>query len=287
MIGISPRNFQHLEDYIYEFSGIVLHRVPEKGVRERIVQHINSLNIRKFDDYLLLLKSPSGERIRDELMARVTIGESFFFRNPSQFRFLAQEALPAIFSRKKAAGLNQIKIWSAGCSTGEEAYSLAYICDWFHGRNPGVLFEIVGSDINMKNLEKARQGSFRERSFRRHSADFESEFGTPLAIPVPPDRQVELRLQNIVQFKFLNLKDLESLKTRGGSDIIFCRNVLIYFDESFRGHLIHTFHQLLNPGGLLCLGESEMVPPPHEGFELVSCLGAYAYRKVDPTEPGE
>ena len=282
MISLGPQNFLKIEEFVLKFSGIVMSRLQQKGIRERIQRHMERLNLQSVDDYLFLLESATGPSVRDELMALVTVGESFFYRNPAQFRFLRQKLLPDLFARKRASGLRLLRAWSAGCSTGEEAYSLAHLLSGLQEQFPEFEMKITAGDINRKNLEWAEHGSYRHRSVRGQVKEFEEESGRPLGQEqVDGSFIVEPALRDLIDFQFQNLHDLESLKSLRGSDIIFCRNVLIYFDETFKEQLVQTFFQVLNPGGMLFLGETESLSTIQNGFKLVSCCGAFGYQKGD------
>ena len=134
--------------------------------------------------------------------------------------------------------------------------------------------------INKASIERAKVGTFRPRSFRNRSWQFQRKMGITLAREFRGDYLVEEKIRRCVHFKKLNLRELENLNCMAGSDIIMCRNVLIYFEETFRLELINAFHKLLNPGGMLFLGETESLPHLPEKFELIKCYDAYGYRKL-------
>jgi chemotaxis protein methyltransferase CheR len=279
MIRFEPQHFKEIEDYIWEFSGILLERVPKKGVTERIKKHIEGVGVTNVADYLGLLKSPAMVPIRDQLISQITVNESYFFRNPAHFRYLAHELLPALFEQKLKLNLKQISMWSAGCATGEEAYSLAYVTTWFKRKHAGVRLHILGTDINMCCIEKARKGEFRKRSFRPNSQIILDELKESLGVEKNEIFQVDPLIRDEVLFKYFNLKELASIRTMNKMDMIFCRNVLIYFDDTFRMELIQSFYEVLNPGGYLFLGETESLPHGQTLFELKNCNGAFCYRK--------
>ena len=284
MIRIGPQQIKDLEEFVRVHSGILLDRVKPKGFTERIGPEILRCGIRRFEDYLFLLKSPSGKAARESLMSLISVGESSFFRNPAQFRFLAHELLPGLARAKREQGLDRITIWSAGCATGEEAYSIAYIARWFLQKHGEISIAITASDLSHQNIEKARGGMFRPRSFRAQAQEIIREFLLPLSREGGDGQVVEDSLRRMVDFRSLNLRDLDGLKSRQGTDIIFCRNVMIYFEDHFRDELLTTFHSLLPPGGILFLGETESLPQKCRLFELISCQGAYGYRKPLPAQ---
>ena len=212
-------------------------------------------------------------------MGIVTVGESFFYRNPDQFRFLAHEFLPALYERKREVGCRLIRIWSAGCSTGEEAYSLAHMVRFVQTHFPEMNIEILACDINRRNLGFAEKGLYRKRSMRGQATEMQNELKVPLGRNLENGAfQVVEELKSQVTFQYQNLRQLENLKSHQGSDIIFCRNVLIYFEDAFRQQLVQTFCDLLNPGGMLFLGETESISGL-DGLRLVPCRGAFGYLK--------
>jgi chemotaxis protein methyltransferase CheR len=215
-----------------------------------------------------------------DLISELTVSESFFFRNPGQFDYLYFKYLPLIF--KKKSGNHPFRIWSAGCANGEEAYSLALLMQKFKERFSQSSCYIYGGDINRKNLVNAREGVYSSRAFRRQSREFARSFNIHFGRKsIEGNVEIQPEIKQLVQFRKLNLKKLHDLKCMSGSDIIFCRNVLIYFDEEFRKNLIEEFVNLLVPGGLLCLGESECLPNGVEGLEIIRHKSSYCYRKPD------
>ncbi len=280
MIHLSPQSFARIEKFVLDFSGIVMARLQQKGIRERVQKHMERLNLQTVEDYLLLLESASSTLVRDELMSLVTVGESFFYRNPAQVLFLHDYLLPELFERKRLSGSHLLRVWSAGCSTGEEPYSIAHLLSSCTEMRQGCEVQIIAGDINRRNLDWAEKGVYRRRSIRSQVKEIEKMLDRPLGSELEDGRfRVDPRLREMIEFRFQNLHDLESLKSLWGSDIIFCRNVLIYFDETFKERLVQTFFHLLNPGGMLFLGETESLSGIEQGFKLVSCNGAYGYKK--------
>ncbi|MDN5279605.1 MAG: chemotaxis protein methyltransferase CheR [Clostridiales bacterium] len=279
MIFLEKRQLDKIEGMIRDYSGIILERVTSKDISSKIHEHMQRLNLVKFDDYLTVLDSGLDDKpVLADLISELTISESFFFRNPGQFRFLIEKQLPEIFSARGKK--HPIRIWSAGCARGEEAYSIAMVARKFQILNPGCEFHIYAGDINRKNLSFAKDGIYNSRALRNRVETFENLLGLPLG---KRDKEgfcrVSDEIKNLVQFRVLNLKQIPSLKCMAGSDIIFCRNVLIYFSEEFRRILVEEFARFLVPGGLLCLGESECLPKDVTGFEIINHENSYCYRK--------
>jgi chemotaxis protein methyltransferase CheR len=214
----------------------------------------------------------------DDLIADLTVSESFFFRNPGQFKYMLEVLLPEFFDRQ---GFQfPFRIWSAGCSRGEEAYSIAMVARKFQNQFAEARFSINAGDINSRNLQMAKEGVFCKRSLRDKLPEFEEFFGFSLGrCDESGNCVVNEELRKMIEFQRLNLKNLQSLKCLTGSDIIFCRNVLIYFDEHLRSLLFEDFFKYLNPGGVVFIGESECLPPLDIGFETINYKNSYAYRK--------
>lgn len=279
MIILQKNQIEKIEQRVKDYSGIILKRVTSRDISSKIVEHMEKIGILRFDDYLTVLDSGQDDRpVLAELISELTISESFFFRNPGQFEYLYEEYLPKLYAQK---GKNHpIRIWSAGCAKGEESFSIALLAKRFHLDHPGSRFYINAGDINQKNLSQAKEGIYSSRALRNGVEKFESLLKLSLG-SLTDDNGVVLTedLKNMVQFRKLNLKQISSLKCMSGSDIIFCRNVLIYFEEKFRIELIKEFCKYLLPGGLLCLGESECLPKDITDFETVSHKGSYCYRR--------
>ncbi len=281
MIHLDKHQKDQIKLLVHDYSGIVIERVASRQLHKKIEDQMKLFGIGRIDDYIKIISNYEyNSRAMEELIAEITVCESFFFRNPDQFRFLAEVLLPCLKNRLGAS--RAIRIWSAGCSRGEEAYSLAMTARHFSEKNPEIKFLISAGDINSKNLLAAKEAVYNCRSLRDKLAVFEEEFGFNLGErDLDGNCIVSQSLRDMVGFHKLNLKNLSGLKCLAGSDIIFCRNVLIYFDEKLRHELVREFYQLLNPGGVLFLGESECFPGNTGYFELISHRNSYAYKKPE------
>ncbi len=287
MIILDKKQLSKIESLILDYSGIILERVTSKDISHKINEHMNALKIVKFDDYLQALNSGIDDKpALADLIADLTISESFFFRNSDQFEYIYQKFLPAIHSQRGKK--HAIRIWSAGCARGEEAYSLATLARRFQTDHPDCEFHIFAGDINSHNIDRAKEAIYGSRAFRRHIEHFEALLDIPIG-EKDEDGNFQVRddIKNMVRFCRLNLKNLAGLKSLAGSDIIFCRNVLIYFSEEFRRQLVEEFYQCLNVGGILCLGESECLPRDMKNFELISYKNSYCYRKPSGKKTNE
>lgn len=279
MMFLQKRQLEKIETLIRDYSGIILERVTSKDISSKIEEQMKLHGMVKFDDYLQILDSGIEDKpALADLISELTISESFFFRNSGQFEFLYQEFLPELFLMRGSR--HPVRIWSAGCARGEEAYSIAMVARKFQLEHSDCQFHIYAGDINNKNILWAKEAIYGPRAFRNHVERFETLLKMPLGTR-NNDGDIVLGddIKKMVQFRRLNLKQFHSLKCLAGSDIIFCRNVLIYFGEDFRKMLIEEFLKYLVPGGILCLGESECLPKNISGLELVNYKGSYCYRK--------
>ncbi|HPT48254.1 MAG TPA: protein-glutamate O-methyltransferase CheR [Candidatus Rifleibacterium sp.] len=279
MIYIEKRKIEHISRLVHEYSGIVVERVTTRQVEKKIADQMQHFKVNKVDDYIHILETCGHNPLpMDDLIADLTVSESYFFRNPGQFAYMLEVLLPEFFARH--GGRFPCRIWSAGCSRGEEAYSIAMLVKHYQNKFPEAKFNINAGDINSRNLQMAREAVFSSRSLRDKLSEFEERLGF-----LPGDKDsdgnctISQDLRQMVEFQRLNLKNIQSLKCLTGSDIIFCRNVLIYFDDSLRSRLFEEFFRYLNPGGVVFLGESECIPAGNYGFETINHNNSYAYRK--------
>lgn len=279
MIYFERKDIDRISRLVHDYSGIVIERVTTRQIEKKICEQMQRFNVSQIKDYTSILEAFSHNPVAMEsLISDLTVSESYFFRNPAQFEYMLEVLLPEFFSRKSHDF--PFRIWSAGCSRGEEAYSIAMLAKFYRNQIPAAKFTINAGDINSRNLQAARDGVYSSRSLREILPEFEKRFGFRLGFyNEDEDCTVSEDLRNMVEFQRLNLKNLQSLQCLTGSDIIFCRNVLIYFDDDLRNSLVNEFYRYLNPGGIVFLGESECLPVTHNGFELVSFKNCHAFRK--------
>lgn len=284
MIYIEKRKIEHISKLVHEYSGIVVERVTTRQVEKKIADQMLHFKINKVDDYISILEEFShSPQAMDDLISDLTVSESFFFRNPGQFNYMIDSLLPEHFARNGYQF--PFRIWSAGCSRGEETYSIAMTARHYQIQFPEARFTINAGDINYRNLQLAKEASFGSRSLRNKLQEFEQLFSfSPGEVDEKGNFIVAGELRGMVEFQRLNLKNLQSLKCLTGSDIIFCRNVLIYFDEYLQKQLFEEFYKYLNPGGVVFLGESECLPSVNHGFEIINYKNSYAYRKPLPKQ---
>ncbi|MDD2999867.1 MAG: protein-glutamate O-methyltransferase CheR [Candidatus Riflebacteria bacterium] len=279
MMTISEKNRSLIRKLVHDYSGILIERVTTRQLEKKVDEQMRHLGIIDQRDYIAIIEDYEHDSAPlEELVSELTVSESYFFRNPAQFEFIAKIFLPDLFALR---GCDMpCKIWSAGCSRGEEAYSIAMMAKHFMATRPGARFSINAGDINTRNLHAAGEAVYGARSLRDKLESLETSLGfCPGIKDGAGEFSIARDLREMVSFQKLNLKNTQNLKCMMGSDIIFCRNVLIYFDDDLRTQLIDEFYKVLAPGGILLLGESECLPASSAHFDLLSHKNAYAYRK--------
>ena len=269
--------FQKFRDFVYEQCGISFTENKKYLLEGRIAKRLEAHNLTSFDEYFRLISSSASAR--DELPSLfevVTINETYFFRNPPQFEALEQVILPEILKAKQAAGNKKLRIWSAASSSGEEAYTMSMmIIDKIRPQFPGFQFEIVASDINTAVLEKARTGVYKEYSVRNMPAYYLNKYFTREG-----DKYILTpEVRNQVKFMCVNLYDTPTMRTMTGFDVIFCCNVLIYFDTQAKQQVVANLYDALNKGSYLFIGYSESLHGVSKAFKLVHFPKTIAYRK--------
>jgi len=268
-----------IRDLIYTEAGIFysdnkLHTLEERCISR--MKEAGATSLRTY--YEVLATSRNSELVN--LLNRITVGETCFFRNQPQLDALRKIVLPKIVEAQAKSAVPQIRVWSAGCSTGEEPYTLAMI---FLEESQGVLkgfrFEIEATDLNEISLEHARQGIYGEYSTRNLPPYLRQKY----FLNTGESLQVNSTLQSKVKFSRLNLQDASRMVFMKGMDIIFCCNVLIYFDTSSKRMVIQHFYNNLTAHGFLFLGHSESLYGISEDFRLVHMPSATGYVKSPRT----
>ena len=270
-LALSPEQFGRLRDLLAGYSGVYLdatrQRVLEAGLARRLATTGDDLA-----GYERRIQMPSGREELRMLAELVLNHETMFFRNGPHLRALREVLLPEI-QRRKPAG-EPLRFWSAGCATGEEAYSLAITALETLGPIPARSIEIWATDLSQPALHKARAGYYRGRSLQNVPADMLARYFQSYG----DGYIVNDALRSLVRFEALNLLDPFPQRARG-VDIIFCQNVTIYFQLKTCQQLIERFYHCLPDGGLLCLGFSETLWNIFDRFHSREVRGAYVYYK--------
>ena len=271
------KSFEVWRKFIYESTGIYFQDNKKYLLESRLQKRMIFLGINSFEEYLDYVRS--GYSVSAEtryLFEAITINETYFFRNQPQLDALIAKTLPEIILSKEKLGQNKIKIWSAGCSSGEEAYSLAImINDLLKTKYPNIEYEIVGTDISNAVVDVARRGSYKEYSIRNTPGYYLRKYFKPNDSSFDLDRDIK----NMVYFKLLNLHDDLGMRTMINYDIIICANVLIYFDETSKIKVINHLYNSLNKDGYLFIGYSETLHGISKAFKLTSFPKTVGYKK--------
>jgi chemotaxis protein methyltransferase CheR len=271
---MSPEEFRLLRDHVYSHCGILVREDMKFVMERRLWPRLEALGLRDFTGYHRYLRYDAQRR--EELEAAVealTTHETYFFREPGQLEAFSEEVLPVLQQRN--AALKRVRIWSAGCSTGEEAYTLAMLLRQSR-RFEGWDVEVHGTDISRRVLATARRAEYGPSSLRVAPPEQVARFFIPLGANKV---RVKDEVRAWVSFGQLNLLDAEACQLVPRMDAIFCRNVMIYFDLPARRRVLQSFHERLVPGGYLLLGHSENLLNLGADFELVHLHGDLAYRR--------
>lgn len=257
--NMSDRDFSRLSTFIEKEYGIKLPPAKKTMLEGRIRKRLRHLGLESFGQYCEYLFNSQG--IDDEIVQMVnvvTTNKTDFFREPNHFEFLVQTALPSLITQQGARVGKTFVVWSAGCSSGEEPYTLTMVLAEFGQKFPGLrfTFTIVASDISTHVLDKAKKGVYGEEKIDPIPLDFRKKYLLRNKDHTLKLFRIAPELRALVKFRRVNLLDHE-FGFREPLDIIFCRNVLIYFDRQTQQKVLSKMHRQLCPGGFLFLGHSE------------------------------
>ncbi|WP_022849676.1 CheR family methyltransferase [Limisalsivibrio acetivorans] len=256
MFLVTLEDYKDLTAFIYKKSGIKFEDKKRYFINKRIEKRINVLKLESARDYLryLKFKDKEGEEFQ-ELMNLLTVNETYFFREFSTLEVFAEFCLQEIADKKAAEGDRTIRIWSAGCSSGEEPYTLAIITREMLDSPDDWNIEVVATDIDQTALDKGREARYDDRSVK----DVPDEYYAKYFDYVNGFHMPKKEVRQMVKFEHMNLMDRLTMRKKRGFNFIFCRNVLIYFDEISRKQVVDHYYIALNKGGYIFLGHSESV----------------------------
>lgn len=265
--------FRQIRDFIRNYCGIYFDDKSKNTLERRLSRRLRLHYMRDFREYYrLLMYDENRDKELQAIIDILTVNETYFFREQMQFKALNEEIIPEL---KKKKDVKKINIWSAGCSTGEEPYTIAMLMlENKHFYNWDI--DIIGSDISQRVLQVAREGVYKKNSFRTTDEYFiknyfqDQQNGT---------QKISDKVKKMVSFNSLNLIDPFRVKLVGKVDVIFCRNVLIYFDMAARKKVIENFFDILNEGGYLLLGHTESLINISTAFKLVHLKNDLVYQK--------
>jgi chemotaxis protein methyltransferase CheR len=274
---ISPAEYQEFRQFLEDACGILLGDNKIYLVQSRLGKMVDDVGAASLGDLVgQLRRERTGGPLREKVIEAMTTNETFWFRDNHPFRILSEQILPDYVLRKQRS----MRIWSAACSTGQEPYSIAITAQEFAGRNPAAApdVQIVATDISPVVVEDAKKGIYdplalsrglpdeiRNRYFERDAKHWEERW------------QVCADIRRKIRFAQGNL--LANYAALGRFDVIFCRNVLIYFSSVSKTDIIRRMADTLNPGGYLFLGASEALSQYSDAFEMVRCSSGVVYKK--------
>jgi chemotaxis protein methyltransferase CheR len=273
LMTITDREFEQMRRLIYDRFGINLTEQKRSLLVGRLQKMIRDSGIGSFGDYYDALVNEPGETGLSELIDRVSTNHTYFNREKDHFDYLLQTALPAVTSALEKSNRRDLRIWCAGCSSGEEAYMLLILLQEFFGAGYGRWQAgLLATDISLRALAAAREGVYSQERLAALPPEWRSKYFRQIG----PDRwQVSDKLRQEATFRRLNLMNPQ-FPFRQPFQIIFCRNVMIYFDSPTRDALVEKFHRALDPGGYLFIGHSETLGREQNLFRY---LQPAAYRK--------
>ncbi len=279
-VPMSDEEFLLLSEVVYQYCGILFRDDMRYIVQRRLEPRLRELGLTDYSAYHRYLRFDPGRKAElESAVEALTTNETYFFREQNQLTAFSEEILPML--ARDRAGIRRLRIWSAGCSSGEEPYTLSMLIresslfrDWD--------VEIFGTDISRRVLARARAGVYSASALRSTSkALIDKNF-------VAEGHRFRVRdeVRTVVNFGHLNLLDGEMLALVSRFDVIFCRNVMIYFDAEARKRVLRSFYDKLLEGGFLLLGHSESLINVTADFEIVPLKNDVVYRKPrGPTDP--
>jgi chemotaxis protein methyltransferase CheR len=266
--GINRQNYRFLQEHVYSQTGIVLEADKHYLFDCRLTPIVRQLGLDSIDDLCALLRGTAETQIGQQVVEAMTTNETYFFREPAQYDAIRSVLLPRL--RHDRQDTKRLRFWSAASSTGQEAYSLAMALledgfgDWNH--------QILGTDFSSQVVERARSGKYQQIEVNR---------GLPAALLVKHFRRSGVSWQladparRMVRFETIDLR--KSMRGLGPFDLVFCRNVLIYFDAGTKKNILREIHGTLFRGGWLLLGGSETPSGVDDRFERELVGGATVY----------
>lgn len=277
--SMNSKEFGDFQRFIYDTTGIDIPERRKYLLENRLGVRLHALGLRSFAEYFMALRhGPDKDAELKYFFAKITTNETSFFRDTKQLEVFEEHVLSALIKERETAGDKSLNIWSAGCSSGEEPYTLGIM---LHERLRmsiiGWKVQITANDLSPEMIAKARAGLYGEYSMRTTSKDILNRYFTKEM----GGHRIHPKVQKLVSFGLINLNDKLAIKRVPRSHIIFCRNVIIYFDDAMKQKVISGFYDNLLPGGYLVLGHSETIHKISRAFQPIIKPGGIVYRKSE------
>lgn len=272
MPAFSDDDLRRFCEFLYQRTGISYSETKRFYIERRLIDRMEQVGTRSFAAYMKLIRAGGPEA--EQVINSFTVNETYFYREEHQLRCLSRALLPEIVAKRQPGDL--VRIWCVPCSTGEEPYSVAIwlLENWSLVDAHNI--EIVGSDIDTRALAAALQGNYGERALSRLPAEVLEQYFEPAQLG---ERQLIKDLRESVKFTQVNLLDVGNMAALGRFDVILCRNVLIYFDDTSRATASVNLYNALSPGGFICLGHSESMTRISDRFKVRRFEDAIVYQR--------
>lgn len=272
---ITPQGFKQFSSYLENSCGIVLAENKEYLVQCRLSKLMSENALKDLDQLVKAMSGFSGKKLTDQVVDAMTTNETLWFRDTHPYEVLSTKLFPEFLTSSSS----QLKIWSAACATGQEPYSISIAASEYIAAKSelkGAKISIVATDISTTALATAKKGEYELFALGRGlSKARQDKFFTQIK---DDTWQVNAQIKAAIAFKSINL--LDSYSMIGRPDVIFCRNVLIYFSSSLKKQILEKIHAQLKPGGYLVLGASESLPGLSDKFEVIHCRPGILYKAV-------
>jgi chemotaxis protein methyltransferase CheR len=282
-VALSERDFEQVRTLLAASAGLVFDECRRDSLAYSLGERVGACGLGSVEEYLALLAGPGAAEELQALLNEVTIQETHFFRNPPQFRALRQHVLPQLIRRAAASGTRRLRIWSAGCSTGEEPYSIAMLLREQLPLTDGWDVKVVATDVSTRALAAARAARYGERALLAADKDDVARW----FVRHGDEYVVRPEVRELVEFRHHNLVTEPVPFPRDEPiDLLLCRNVTIYFSRDTTRQLMTRFHSALSDGGYLFLGHSETLWQINDSFRLITLGDAFVYRRDMPADAG-
>ncbi len=271
---LSDEDYKLFRDLIYKKSGIFFPESKKLALGHKLYKRLKALGLNNFREYYDFLSKKAGEDEYTELFVVLTTNETSFFRTPKHFEALQKVIFPELMEKHEKDGTKKIRVWSAGCSMGEEPYTIAITYLEAAGLKAKKFnFKIIATDLSIKVLNIAKEGIYPESELEKVKEPLREKYFIKL-----PDGYYKVKdnVKKLIEFKTHNLISDPGFP---GMDVIFCRNVMIYFDKEAKTKVVKKFYDSLNPGGYFFVGHAESLYGISKEFKFTKIEGAILYRK--------
>lgn len=263
-LEITDREFERLVTYMHKNYGINL-SAKRVLIQGRLGNMLKDRGFKNYNEYLDAVMSDTSGAEVTTILNRLTTNHTFFMREPEHYTYLKDVILPYVVANAKT---KDIRIWSAGCSSGEECYTTAMLLSEYFGKNkPMWDTKILATDISHSVMDKAKRGIYSEDGMKGLSPEWKKKYFKQVE---PGKFEICQQIKNEIIFKPFNLMDSMPQKYKSAPfDLIFCRNVMIYFDQPTKNALVNRFYDVVKPGGYLYIGHAESIPRGETKFEYI------------------